>query len=50
MKYKLLELIVCPECKSDLQLSATEEDKGEVKTGRLNCSCGKEYEIKKGLA
>lgn len=47
MKYKLLDLLVCPECKNKLELEVTNENNGEVETGFLHCrNDGKKYPIK----
>ena len=37
MKKDLLEIIACPICKGDLELQSSEEDNGEVITGKLYC-------------
>ena len=46
MKYNLLELLVCPECKSQLYLKDPEEENDEIKSGKLDCTaCGRKYNI-----
>ncbi|MBU0548696.1 MAG: methyltransferase domain-containing protein, partial [Candidatus Omnitrophica bacterium] len=45
MKTKLLDLIVCPECKRRLSLVIIEEKDNEIKEGALKCPCSKEYKI-----
>ncbi len=43
----LVELLVCPDCKSGLTLFVLEENNGRVKEGMLKCAgCSGEYEIK----
>ncbi len=37
MKRELLDILRCPDCGTRLDLSVTEEDRGEVKTGQLTC-------------
>ncbi len=50
MKKDLLEIIACPICKGDLELQSSEEDNGEVITGKLYCpKCLKYYSIKDGI-
>ncbi len=50
MKKDLLEIIACPICKGDLELQSSEEDNGEVITGKLYCpKCLKCYSIKDGI-
>jgi len=47
MKEKLLRLLCCPACKSDLRLEAAEIIEGEVKEGELVCGgCGKKHPIR----
>ena len=46
MKKGLMEILVCPVCKEPLQLTAEEEDGGEVVTGSLYCrKCDHYYPI-----
>lgn len=58
MRKKLLEIICCPKCKSDLELLAEEIKKEEIRgveeeivvTGKLICkNCGKVYPIKEEI-
>ena len=37
MKYRLLDYLVCPDCKEPFELEVDSEDAGEVRTGRLLC-------------
>ncbi len=46
MKKELLELLVCPDCASDLELHAEIETNGEVESGRLTCANGHAFPIK----
>jgi uncharacterized protein len=46
LKEKYLNILCCPECKSELLLSIKEISGDDVKTGTLKCvSCKKEYKI-----
>ncbi len=48
MKKKLLELLVCPVCLGDLQIS--NHDKDEIVEGELICSeCGRNYPVTNGI-
>ena len=50
MKKELLDILACPMCKEDLQLTVTEEDNTEVITGSLYCSrCKVSYPIKEAI-
>ena len=44
-----LSLFACPECKSDLSLSAENVKENQVIEGSLNCSCGVILKIKDGI-
>ncbi|MCS7121202.1 MAG: Trm112 family protein [Archaeoglobaceae archaeon] len=55
MRKKLLDIICCPKCRGDLELTAEETKREEIKgveeeiiiTGKLVCkNCGKIYPIK----
>ena len=46
MKKDLMDILVCPMCKGELQLSIEEENENEVVTGTLYCSkCEVRYPI-----
>ncbi len=46
MKKDLMDILVCPMCKGELQLSIEEENENEVVTGTLYCSkCDVRYPI-----
>jgi len=46
MKKELMEILACPLCKGDLQLSIKEENEKEVITGSLYCAkCSQRYPI-----
>ena len=48
MKRSLLDHLVCPECKTPLDLEVREEEEGQVKTGSLKCADSKHiYPISK---
>jgi uncharacterized protein YbaR (Trm112 family) len=38
MKKELMDIIVCPVCKSDLKLEITDEKDGEIISGSLTCT------------
>ena len=39
MKRNLVEVLVCPVCKGKLELKVEVEEKGEIITGLLCCTC-----------
>ena len=46
MKKDLMEILVCPVCKGELELRVQEEDGDEVVTGSLFCAaCNESYPI-----
>ena len=46
MKKELMEILVCPVCKGELQLTVDEEDDKEVIRGSLYCGeCDEKYPI-----
>ena len=46
MRRQLMDILVCPECRSELSLSVTEERDEEIVSGSLKCqSCGETYPI-----
>ena len=46
MKKDLMDILVCPMCKGELQLSIEEENENEVVTGTLYCTkCDVRYPI-----
>jgi uncharacterized protein YbaR (Trm112 family) len=51
MPPNLMEIIVCPVCKGDLQLNATREaDDGDILEGTLRCpACNEDYPIEDGI-
>jgi uncharacterized protein YbaR (Trm112 family) len=51
MKKELMDILACPMCKGDLELSIDKEDeKGEVVTGSLYCKkCDECYPIEEGI-
>lgn len=46
MKTKLLNWLVCPECRSKLNIVSSREETGEIKEGVLSCNCGKGYAVR----
>jgi uncharacterized protein YbaR (Trm112 family)/2-polyprenyl-3-methyl-5-hydroxy-6-metoxy-1,4-benzoquinol methylase len=50
MKYRLLDLLVCPKCKSEFELKEFENgEPEEVEQGLLQCGCGTWYPIVDGV-
>ena len=51
MKKELMDILACPICKDDLELSIEEEDeKGEIVVGSLYCrKCDLSYAIEEGI-
>jgi uncharacterized protein YbaR (Trm112 family) len=50
MKESLMDIIVCPVDKSDLELEVDREEDGEIVTGTLTCTdCGERYPIEDGI-
>lgn len=46
MKREMMDILVCPVCKGDLQLTVDEEDENEVVAGSLYCAgCDHRYPI-----
>lgn len=45
MKKRILDLILCPNCKGDFRLEVLYQEKGCVKEGLLTCSCGEIYPV-----
>ncbi len=50
MKKEHVELLICPYCHGELDLTILEERNDEIIEGVLKCrNCRKEYEIKEGI-
>jgi len=46
MKKELVDILVCPVCKGELQLSVEEENETEIVTGSLHCpKCDVRYPV-----
>ncbi len=46
MKKELMDILVCPVCKEELELTVDEEREGEVISGSLRCrKCMEDYPI-----
>ncbi|MDP2719995.1 MAG: methytransferase partner Trm112 [Dehalococcoidia bacterium] len=46
MKRQIMEILVCPVCKGELQLTVEEENEKEIVTGDLFCNnCSEHYPI-----
>ncbi|MFC2038973.1 methytransferase partner Trm112 [Chloroflexota bacterium] len=47
MKKELMEILVCPVCKGELELTVDEENEKEIVSGSLRCGkCDVSYPIK----
>jgi uncharacterized protein YbaR (Trm112 family) len=45
-----MEIICCPVCKTDLDLSISKQDGEEIMEGQLTCKkCKKEYMVQEGI-
>lgn len=50
MKKDLMDILACPVCKGDLELTVVEEDEKEVVTGSLYCTkCKETYPIEDAI-
>lgn len=50
MKKELMDILACPVCKGELQLSITEEKDGDVVSGSLYCQkCDYRYPITESI-
>ncbi|MEE9116574.1 MAG: methytransferase partner Trm112 [Thermoplasmata archaeon] len=50
MKRALMDIICCPVCKTDLELSVDKEEGDEILQGMLTCTkCGHPYKIEDGI-
>lgn len=50
MRQDLMEILVCPMCKGDLQLTVDREDGEEIVEGKLVCTqCNETYPIEDGI-
>lgn len=50
MKHSLLDILCCPVCKGDLEVTIAAEEKGEILEGELFCaSCHTHYPIHDGI-
>ena len=46
MKKELMEILACPVCKGELELTVAKEDKKEIVSGTLYCQkCNERYPI-----
>ena len=46
MRLDLMEILVCPVCRGELELAVSEQDGDEVVSGSLRCTaCGEVYPI-----
>ncbi len=50
MKRDLMEILACPVCKGELELTVEQEDEKEVIKGSLYCrNCNETYPIEEGI-
>lgn len=50
MRKSLMEILCCPVCKGELELTVTEEGGEEVLEGTLRCAaCSVDYPISEGI-
>jgi uncharacterized protein YbaR (Trm112 family) len=50
MRRQLVDILVCPVCKGDLELTTEESCRNQIIKGSLNCpSCDLQYTIKKSI-
>ena len=50
MKRSLMDIIVCPVCKGELELTVEAEEGEEIVTGRLRCGkCSVDYPIEDSI-
>ncbi len=50
MKKDLMDILCCPVCKGDLQLTVKKEEGGEITEGTLFCpKCEETYPIEDGI-
>lgn len=50
MKPDLLEILRCPVCRGELELTSRSEASGEIVSGTLRCSrCSVDYPIEDGI-
>jgi len=50
MKRWLMDILCCPVCKGEIELSVTEEDGEEIMEGTLWCpACSVDYPIHEGI-
>ncbi len=50
MRHDLMEILVCPLCKADLQVTIAKEEDAEILDGTLYCAACKEtYPIEDGI-
>ena len=50
MKRELMDILCCPACKKDLELTVEEEKDGEIITGNLHCkNCSRDFPIEEAI-
>jgi uncharacterized protein YbaR (Trm112 family) len=50
MQPKLMDILVCPMCKGDLDVKVEKEEAGEIITGTIICKeCRERYPIEDGI-
>jgi len=50
LKKAAQEFLICPACRSSLELKEFETEGGEILRGELSCACGKRYPVRDGIA
>ncbi|HNO65818.1 MAG TPA: methytransferase partner Trm112 [Tepidiformaceae bacterium] len=50
MQQQLMDILICPMCKGDLELKVEKEQDGEIVTGTIICkACRERYPIEDGI-
>ena len=50
MQQQLMDILICPMCKGELELNVDKEEGGEIITGTITCtSCRERYPIEDGI-
>ena len=50
MKRSLMDILVCPVCKGELELAVVKEEGEEIVTGSLHCgNCNVDYPIEESI-
>ena len=50
MQQQLMDILVCPMCKGELELNVEKKQDGEIVTGTITCTaCRERYPIEDGI-